>query len=1818
MKHTFFYRYIFFPVIIILLFLFVRPSTAYAANRYFVSSATNCGGTWADTDCWSTTSGGGGGQAVPTTSDDVYIDDKSCTGACTTVTAGNPVNAHNLNFTNFTKTYNASSRTHNITGDLTVVSGMTFTYGTSTMSFSGGSAQNLTAAGKGFYAVTINNTGGVTLYNDITIYSSLTNTAGGFSVSGTPKVTMAGSTSVNLNASTSNNITLYDLEINKSDAIYIRGYYTTTVTHNLTLTEGYFRGGTSGVISVQGDISVASAFGNGNDSYHAGVIVQASGGASQQLSGSGYLPALTIAKTAGTEIALQNDINIVGSFVYTSGTFTHNNHKVTLDSVSSTYATPTLNGGGVSLYDLEINIADTYYVVVTNSTIVTHTLTLTEGALDAGTSGNIQVTGDISLASTFNTTTLRNDGLITMNGSSTQYISTTGGAGGSLPSLTLNNSTGSITFNNDVSVTGNFTYSGGTVNFGTTKVTLDSGVDGMDLNANGLSFYDLEIASTIDAMGQDVTGTIIVTHNLTLTEGDLDNQSNGVITAQGDVYVGANAGRSNATNDATVSFTGSNSQTLYVTTGGKLPKVIINKTNATDVVDVSGSAQTVDIYDDFTITEGIFDLNGNNLTCESTCIFANNDTLRLYGTETVTFSEGTGFDENSGTVIFDGSGTFSSGLPSGFGNYFYNVTFDNASGEWQLGANLRADATLTINAGTLTQGAWQVRAVGVVVGASGIWSDLSTGDILVGTGNVANAGTVIFKASDACGGTDEIAITAISGTPQWSSSGAGTYTMWDVSVTGQNAASAITVYSGTNGGSNTGSWTFNASCPSSGITITGVIRQANESSAYDCSAVTAITVYASVNGGGNATADCTDADGNYSITTLTDPGGANIPVAVFISSGEGIKGTTVTLSAAAATNITNLDIYVDRLVVTQESATALTNSHLATADNADDGIRYSVASGDLTVESGIELHVKSSKTFAPGDNVNTPKLHVVGTYTGGSEILTLSGSGTGTSRPLYINGGTFTPTSNTVNFTGTSETDLESGFSYYNLGAGTTADSSNVSFNLGGSTTVTHVLTVGATSGTGAHTLVAGSNTLTLSGTDSPMVVNTQGSFSSGTGTVSFENTTSATVPGLTYNNLQFNPASGTPNYTLGDIGDWYNTSWLYRVKVTILASQVDADLTDYPVYVNLADLPSGFHSHVNQTDGRDIRVTKADGVTELPREVVFYNSSTDTGEVHFKYTGTLSGTVDSDVYIYYGNSGASDYASSDTYGKNNVWTNSYKAVWHLNEASGSHYDSTSNAVTGTVTGSPQGGTGKIGKSDNITASSMHVDVSKTNYWNFAGGDTVTIEAWTNFSADTSGTYGNILGSASMPAFQFKKASAGNYRLAWVNGGTEYQSSTTSSYSVGTGTWYLVSMQKNGTSGINFYRNGSQIGTTVSNTGETGTNGTNVEIGNDGSTEWINGLVDEVRVSTTNRASTWLSTEYNNQNSSSTFYSVDNETSKPSSATITVGGNLTITGSGTATVDAETNDPNIDIAGNFVIGTGDTFLASSTGDFTIAGNWSNSGNFTANSGTVTLDGAGSTTQEISGTTSFYNLYATTATTRTLQFAASTVYTITNNLTLTGTSCSALLTLRSSSSAQWSLDDDSGGTTSVDYVDVQYSNASDQPITAAHGVNGGNNSSWTITAVCSANNSPGAPTILFVNERATTAQIGVTNPITVGDPTPVFSSIYNDADTGDIANKYEIVVYSDASCTAQVWDSGSSGTTIANCTQGNRCVDKTFAGTPLQFDGAEYYWKMKYWDDDGAEGSFSDCTATFTILGPGKQLRHGHYFFNSTTERMFSW
>lgn len=181
-----------------------------------------------------------------------------------------------------------------------------------------------------------------------------------------------------------------------------------------------------------------------------------------------------------------------------------------------------------------------------------------------------------------------------------------------------------------------------------------------------------------------------------------------------------------------------------------------------------------------------------------------------------------------------------------------------------------------------------------------------------------------------------------------------------------------------------------------------------------------------------------------------------------------------------------------------------------------------------------------------------------------------------------------------------------------------------------------------------------------------------------------------------------------------GNTDDWYDVNWDNRLPITIQASEVDATLSNFPVYVNLADLGADFFANV-QSDGDDIRITTADGQSELSREIVSIDTGAETGELHFK-ADSISSSVDTTFYIYYGNAAAPGYVADDPFGSESVWTNGFILNYHLEEdASGNgnaglYQDATSNDYDGDDEITATGKSGKLGRGQEILARDTNPD----------------------------------------------------------------------------------------------------------------------------------------------------------------------------------------------------------------------------------------------------------------------------------------------------------------------------------------------------------------------------------------------------------------------------------------------------------------------------------------------------------------------------
>ncbi|MCB9807688.1 S-layer homology domain-containing protein [Candidatus Peribacteria bacterium] len=139
-------------------------------------------------------------------------------------------------------------------------------------------------------------------------------------------------------------------------------------------------------------------------------------------------------------------------------------------------------------------------------------------------------------------------------------------------------------------------------------------------------------------------------------------------------------------------------------------------------------------------------------------------------------------------------------------------------------------------------------------------------------------------------------------------------------------------------------------------------------------------------------------------------------------------------------------------------------------------------------------------------------------------------------------------------------------------------------------------------------------------------------------------------------------------------------------------------------------------------------------------------------------------------------------------------------------------------------------------------------------------------------------------------------------------------------------------------------------------------------------------------------------------------------------------------------------------------------LAASSRTIDVSGDWNNyagSGAFTKGTSTVDLDGA--STQNVRGSTDFYDFEISTNSAQTVAFGSGTTQYISHALTLAG-AASNLLTLNPLTTAiEWFLDVAEGATQSVSYVLPSYSNASPgETITATSSTDGGNNTNWNFS------------------------------------------------------------------------------------------------------------------------------------------------------------
>jgi len=327
----------------------------------------------------------------------------------------------------------------------------------------------------------------------------------------------------------------------------------------------------------------------------------------------------------------------------------------------------------------------------------------------------------------------------------------------------------------------------------------------------------------------------------------------------------------------------------------------------------------------------------------------------------------------------------------------------------------------------------------------------------------------------------------------------------------------------------------------------------------------------------------------------------------------------------------------------------------------------------------------------------------------------------------------------------------------------------------------------------------------------------------------------------------------------------WWNSDWQYRKKLTFVqdAGQSGA-LTDFPVMVKITSSDTNFWSHVRD-DGYDVRFLDSDDSTQCDFHFEQFDHVTDVMIAWVEVPSIAAyGTTDY-IWLYYGNPSA----SADPQNESGTYDANFKMVQHLEETSGTHYDSTANNNDGT----PQGGvsqnaTGQISAADDfdgvddavISPDSLSLDITAA----------VTIEAWiysTNFLNQYPGIVTKWDWSGTNPQRSYSL-----YLMDWtkpcvmVSSDGTYQDQLISATQLASDTWYYLTGVFTGSKYIIYINGAWNCEVDVTKAIHSGTAklsiGSSMQDGSVASDETFKGTIDEVRISDIARSADWTKAQY--------------------------------------------------------------------------------------------------------------------------------------------------------------------------------------------------------------------------------------------------------------------------------------------------------------------------------------------------------------------
>jgi len=347
---------------------------------------------------------------------------------------------------------------------------------------------------------------------------------------------------------------------------------------------------------------------------------------------------------------------------------------------------------------------------------------------------------------------------------------------------------------------------------------------------------------------------------------------------------------------------------------------------------------------------------------------------------------------------------------------------------------------------------------------------------------------------------------------------------------------------------------------------------------------------------------------------------------------------------------------------------------------------------------------------------------------------------------------------------------------------------------------------------------------------------------------------------------------------------DPFLSGWDLRIQFDVSSANIDAALTHFPLLLTLSTSTGTNSADVSAVfdevgaNSKKIAVTTSDETTQIYAEIEKWATSTEQAWIWVSATGTvISNSATTTFYLYYDN----DHADNTTYigtpgatTSQSVWDSNFRGVWHLGETGDGtaqeYKDSTSNNNDG------QGGAGDGAKTPTLRAfqmgdgqdfessASQYINIPDSNSLDIAA--SLTLETWVWI--DTNSAVMDFIGKDRYP----NELLIINDEIEFIIeggacDGSLYYYDTSATNLVASTTYYFAAVYATTPSLVVYVDSASQAGGATGSQTTVCVTAVDMRIGSRANdTSFVKGIMDEVRVSATNRSASWVKATYHSGN----------------------------------------------------------------------------------------------------------------------------------------------------------------------------------------------------------------------------------------------------------------------------------------------------------------------------------------------------------------